>query len=131
MLTLIRYHLGSTVTQGVIGYDGSYLGDTLELPWKDNLDFVSCIPVGIYDIWHRIIPADDDRFKIKNGYVIENVPGRDMTMLHPANSVSQLKGCIAPGVKHGEVVYYSTLVFDKIVKAVGAQGKLHIKEGLK
>lgn len=67
---------------------------TIELPWKNNENSVSCIPEGRYEL---------KRFKSgKHGLVLEvcNVPHRSAILLHKANyalrPVQQLEGCIAP-----------------------------------
>lgn len=64
---------------------------TLELPWKNNERRVSCIPAGRYKIVHR-------RSKRFGHHLhILNVPGRDLILVHQANYVRQLEGCIAVG----------------------------------
>ncbi len=65
--------------------------DTLELSWKDNQSNISCIPVGQY----KVVKRWSDKYK--NHFHITNVPGRDYILIHPANYVSQLKGCVAVG----------------------------------
>lgn len=64
---------------------------TLELPWKDNKPQISCIPPGQYKLIHRSSP------KYGNHLHVLDVPGRSYILIHPANYVSQLRGCIAPG----------------------------------
>lgn len=64
---------------------------TLELPWKDNQRRVSCIPEGEYKaIKHRSPKFGDSVW-------IQNVPNRSEILIHPANYVRQLLGCIAVG----------------------------------
>lgn len=64
---------------------------TLELPWKNNSRRVSCIPDGTY----RVVP----RWSQKYGQHLHilDVPGRDLILIHEANFVRQLQGCIAVG----------------------------------
>jgi hypothetical protein len=64
---------------------------TLELPWKDNRVVESCIPTGEYRMIHRNSPKYGDHLHIVD------VPGRSYILIHPANFVSQLRGCIAVG----------------------------------
>ncbi len=64
---------------------------TLELPWKDNIPHVSCIPVGEYKVVPRTSPKYGDHLHILD------VPGRSLILIHQANYVDQLLGCIAVG----------------------------------
>lgn len=64
---------------------------TLELPWMENKPNISCIPKGEYPLAHRNSPKYGDHIHVMN------VPGRSYILIHPANFVSQLRGCIAPG----------------------------------
>ena len=65
--------------------------DTLELSWKDNQSNISCIPTGQYKVQKRRSEKYNEHFHITN------VPNRDYILIHPANYVSQLKGCVAVG----------------------------------
>jgi hypothetical protein len=71
------------------GTDVKFIFKTLELPWKEKQ--ISCIPTGIYKVVRRKSDKFGDHFHILN------VPGRDLILIHPANYVKQLKGCIAVG----------------------------------
>jgi hypothetical protein len=66
---------------------------TLELPWKENQPNISCIPVGRYKVKKTYSP----HFK-KNRWEVQDVNGRSGIRIHIANYVSELKGCIAPGL---------------------------------
>lgn len=70
---------------------------TLELPWKDNNRRVSCIPSGKYKAIKHVSP------KFGNCLWIKNVPNRSEILIHPANYVQQLLGCIALGNKHIDI----------------------------
>lgn len=65
--------------------------NTLELPWKNNTRKVSCIPKGVYKVLKRLSPKYGDHFHI------QDVPNRDLILIHPANYVTDLLGCIAVG----------------------------------
>ena len=67
---------------------------TLELPWKDNATNISCIPAGKYNCVKR--------FSEKYGwhFHVLGVPGRSFILIHQANYVRQLRGCIAVGESH-------------------------------
>lgn len=64
---------------------------SLELPWRDNAESISCIPEGVYDAFYRVSPS--------NGEVIElkGVEGRTYIQFHAGNYTRQIEGCILPG----------------------------------
>ncbi len=111
-----------------------YLGDelicfTIELPWFDNKQEVSCIIEGTYVM--TIIDHEDYGKVIR----LETVPGRSGIDFHPANNaLKELKGCIAPVSKlTGEGLgTYSRRAFDKLMEKViqanrdGLECVLHI-----
>ena len=70
---------------------------TLELPWKKNERKVSAIPEGTYKVVKR------HSAKYKNHLHLLNVPGRDMILIHEANYVRELLGCIAVGEKRMDI----------------------------
>jgi hypothetical protein len=77
---------------------------TLELPWRDNANDISCIPAGVYHCSFTM----SARFK-KKMYLIENVNNRSGIRIHSSNVAGdktlgykcQLNGCIALGEKIG------------------------------
>lgn len=78
-------------TNGALFYEGKFICFMIELPWKENVRNVSCIPDGRYELalWYT------DRFK--HHLVVKNVPGRSGILVHPANNaVKELRGCLAP-----------------------------------
>jgi hypothetical protein len=64
---------------------------TIELPWHLNKRKISCIPKGSYKAGLQHSP----KFGRELWYI--DVPDRDGIMIHPANYISQLEGCIALG----------------------------------
>ena len=78
-------------TNGKILAQGSLITYTIELPWKDNLTQVSCIPEGRYELVKRWSP------KFNRHLQVMNVSQRENILIHPANdAMHELKGCIAP-----------------------------------
>ncbi len=75
-----------------IGRDSLSL-QTLELPWRNNKTDISCIPVGVYAYEKWFSPSFNTAV-----FRLLHVPGRTNILIHPANFVRQLKGCIAPGL---------------------------------
>src|SRR5690349_18869896 len=70
---------------------------TIELPWRNNQQGISCIPKGIYTVKKFM--------SLKHGlcFLIMDVPGRSMCEIHAANFSRQLLGCIAPGKEHTDI----------------------------
>ena len=92
VLTRTYFHEG---TQGVLEWNGTIVCYTIELPWLGNQRRISCIPEGEYFLQLRFSP------KFKWHYLLMNVPGRDLILIHPANDAKlELLGCIAPVTEH-------------------------------
>ena len=70
---------------------------TLELPDKGNQRSISCVPEGEYDVVKRTSPGRGEHFHIKD------VPNRTWILIHSANFVEQLLGCIAVGLAHTDI----------------------------
>ena len=73
----------------------SYIVDefhSLELSWKNNESFISCIPKKTYKV--------KKRWSEKYGwhFHVLDVEDRDYILIHSANYVFQIKGCIAVGL---------------------------------
>ncbi len=82
---------GEEGVNGSLFLDGKFICHTIELPWKENRRYESCITEGEYDVTVR--------FSKKFGYHlhIKNVFGRKWILFHPANDAkTELRGCIAP-----------------------------------
>lgn len=82
------YQPGYTI--GVVNF-GDNTCFSLELPWKDNQEDVSCIPPGTYLAQYRNSPSNGDVLEL------QNVPLRTFVQVHSANFTRQLLGCIAVG----------------------------------
>lgn len=66
---------------------------TLELPWVDNKQNISCIPIGIY----TVVKRTSDKYGLH--FHIKDVSDRSYILIHQANFIDQLRGCIAVGDK--------------------------------
>jgi Family of unknown function (DUF5675) len=89
-LELIRTYY-PVATNGKILYRDRFMMYSIELPWKNNLTRVSCIPEGKYELVKRWSP------KFNRHLQVMNVPKRNFILIHPANdALKELKGCIAP-----------------------------------
>lgn len=75
---------------GMISFQGEAVCFSLELPWRFNRPFISCIPQGMYKL----------RLRTRKGQAVIDVldvPGRSHIVMHPANDAqTELQGCIAP-----------------------------------
>lgn len=100
---------------------------TLELPWKQNYQDISCIPTGTYDYYFRISP--------KNGTVLEllAVENRDYIQIHSGNFTYQILGCILVGdgfkwLDKDDIpdVTNSARTLKKLLKLAGKKGKIKI-----
>lgn len=77
-------------TIGFLKY-GDFKCCTLELPWKDNNQNVSCIPAGIYDAVKYDSPKHGDVI------LLLDVHNREMIEVHSGNYTRQILGCILVG----------------------------------
>jgi len=101
--TLTRIETGDEGTFGDLVLDSGWGCVTGELPWRNNLPGISCIPTGTY----TAIPYNSQR----HGpcYLLQNVPQRTDVEIHAANWMGdkslgykcELLGCIALGKSHG------------------------------
>ena len=92
--------------------DGSEV-KTLELPWKDNRPFVSCIPEGRYIV-------ERDYTGRHQFYKILCVANRTHIEIHLANKVKELQGCIAPCMTiFNGVGFHSMVAMSKILNWYG------------
>ncbi len=90
-------------TFGLFRMDDGTQFCSLELPWRDNANGISCIPPGIYQCKWIQSPKHGEC------YQVTNVAQRDMIEIHSANFagdtgkgfISQLLGCIALGTSIG------------------------------
>jgi hypothetical protein len=75
-----------------------YIGElalaTLELPWKDNLPNVSCIPPGIY----RTVIAWSNRYRRLMPRLLD-VPGRSGILIHNGKTAADTHGCVLVGMR--------------------------------
>ena len=112
----MEFHLHRTYfkegTNGALFINNTFLGFVIELPWVENKKEKSCIPEGVYNLKSRFSN------KFKHHLLIENVLGRSLILIHPANDAKkELSGCLAPvssltGIGKG---LSSKVIFQKIV----------------
>lgn len=133
VIMLDRLLMTSTFTLGkmvVTGDHGIELFEciSLELPWRGNQPRTSCVPEGRYPMKLEWSPS----FRA-NLWELKDVPGRDEVKIHAANYVTQLRGCIAPGLKAVDIngdgtldISSSRVAFVRLMAAIGATRKAEI-----
>jgi len=123
---------GKEGVNGSLFLDGKFICHTIELPWKANKRYESCITEEEYDV--------SVRFSKKFGWHlhIKNVFNRKWILFHPANDAQkELRGCIAPVIKltgegkgrHSRRAMDILMIQIKSNKRKNEQLKLIIKKG--
>lgn len=88
---ILQRKYGEKGTNGTISYQGENVCHTIELPWRNNLQRLSCIPEGNYKLVKRTYTKHGEQIGIPA------VLGREAILIHPANdALKELLGCIAP-----------------------------------
>lgn len=90
-LTIERKVSSANCTMGYLIANGQVICYTLELPWKDNKNDISCIPAGTYNGILRYDKTDKWRIQL------EKVPNRTGVQIHMGNFTTQIEGCILVG----------------------------------
>lgn len=89
----LRLHrtYGTQGTNGTLYYNNQKICHTIELPDRNNLKRMSCIPAGTYRLKKRQFSKNGEQI------AITNVLGREAILFHAANDAQRdLQGCIAP-----------------------------------
>lgn len=94
-LELIRVSHSDLCTQGVLRVNGWAFAVTLEPPWHNNQEDISCIPVGQYLCQRIESPHFGETFEVTG------VPHRTHILFHKLNLITETKGCIGVGEEFG------------------------------
>lgn len=129
-LTLIRTSRTPECTQGALELPGEFTLQTLELSWVPDPAFpggepdVSCVPAGVYELALHDTPKHPQCFALVNpelGVIHEPDPAypnaRVACLLHVANYVSQLEGCIGVGMSAEQCVISQSILALSQLKA--------------
>lgn len=95
MVTIKRNKSTDKQTLGTLKADidgTTFTCQTLELPWRDNKNNISCIPKGTYDVRWTFSP----KF-MRYTYQVMNVPNRSGIRIHAGNYYYNYLGCIGLG----------------------------------
>ena len=105
-LVLERQQYSNKSIIGSMYYDGDFICYTLERPWLDNEPLFSCFPPAIYKLephkFHGKLPVValiNEELGVTHWE--ESESSRYAILIHPANQVSELAGCIACGTDKG------------------------------
>jgi hypothetical protein len=120
-LTLVRVYEGDDCTIGVLylGDDaatGEELCQTLELPWKDNQKYKSCIPPGTYKGFGIVTGKG-----VRIHFYDKPDTSRDSIQIHTGNDLTVTVGCVVVGMtveKEAGVIWDSRRAMTKIISAV-------------
>lgn len=101
-----RFVYSTMGTFGVLYVDDVPLCYTVERPWRQNKPNVSCVPEGDYKLTPRMsgVMKRTTRDRFDWGFEVGPVLNRTYIMIHPANMMSDLEGCVGVG-KHLGVVH--------------------------
>lgn len=111
-IDIFRTELGERSTPGKWSFDGVYFCDTLELPWHEgrNAHDTDCFPPGIYPVTISFSHAHSC-----NKPEILNVPNRLGIRVDVANYTSELKGCVAVGMRsEPNEIFESQKAYDEV-----------------
>jgi hypothetical protein len=118
-LLLMRREFTDKSTIGQLSIDGVPYCATLELPWRDNQQGISCIPEGDYQV-----VVDWSASKQKRLPHVLNVPGRDGIRIHTGNYPHEIQGCILVGEKTGnDAIWNSLKMFVPLLEKLEAAGR--------
>ena len=116
-LLLLRDTFTDESTIGELFVDGERFCDTLELPYRDNLRSISCIPVGQYKVRMRYPRESATREYLH--LLVEDVKDRSFILFHRGNTAKDTKGCILVGQgSQQDIVHNSTLAMDLLMKEI-------------
>lgn len=99
VLLLERFAYTPIGTFGRLVFPSGFECYTVERPWLMNKASKSCIPEGVYEMEQRFskVVSETTQGDYSKGWEIKNVPGRTFIMIHPANHIGHLEGCIGVG----------------------------------
>jgi hypothetical protein len=107
--------------------DGEFICFSMEREWRNNQPNVSCVPEGQYALIEHYSPSFGETYALLNHDLGVGVyPGeshRSLILIHKANWVRQLEGCIAPGTVIGTLddewaVRRSGEAYEKVIAAI-------------
>lgn len=126
------------VTIGKMIMPSGRVFDTIELPWKENQNKISCIPEGSYKLKKRVSGIVDRTTKGKyvEGWEVTKVEGRTYIMIHIGNITSNFEGCIGIGYGLGVInnnwaILNSSKAFDDFMKEMESNQEWELNIGVR
>lgn len=105
MIQLERFAYTPIGTFGKLTYN-DFSCYTVERPWLNNASRISCVPEGLYNlVWHNG-PKFGKTVALVGGTVSQYPDGiskRSAILIHPANEMNDLEGCIGLGDNLGYI----------------------------
>ena len=95
---------------------------TLERPWKDNQQTISCIPTGVYLCKRSMYYGGDGvggEHQDYECFQLQDVPNRTEIKIHIGNYIRNVVGCIVVGLSRDEnvpAVWRSADAFEKFMR---------------
>lgn len=120
MLRLVRELDDGHCTPGRLYLPGGPTFFTLERPWLDNRNGVSCIPLGEY----HVVLCNSPR--LGRVYWISDVPGRTVVRIHWGNVVAHTEGCLLLGLSRGTLkgeraIFQSVVACRQFMQIMGGE----------
>lgn len=105
ILKLVRWGSTPHGTFGELTLPSGKKMYTVERPWVGNKRKESCFPAGCYPLVEHTSPLMQSlsRGKYQTAWMVDNVPDRDYILIHVANTMLNLEGCIGVGSDLGWV----------------------------
>jgi len=107
MLKIIRVDSTDEETFGVLLIDGQVFCVTLELPWRDNKEDISCIPAGLYGCKRVKSPKHGMTFEVCGVFARTDI------LFHVGNRPTNTKGCILLGRTYNILSEDRAVLFSK------------------
>ncbi|UXI00432.1 DUF5675 family protein [Photobacterium sp. TY1-4] len=109
--------------------DGSQVCCMVERPFLNNRPGKSCVPEGTYTLYPHKSQKFGECYALEGetlGVTRYGPSIRTHILIHKANRVSELQGCLAPGVDFGQVgnewaVVNSTAAFNNLMAELGGE----------
>jgi len=125
-LALKRNDTREDGTDGQIKMPSKLVIHTLELPWRNNQDNISCIPYGIYTCKKIKSP------KFGICYEILNVPNREKILIHWGNYLKDILGCVEIGLAKGkngkeDAIFNSKKAFELFMKEMSPHDEFELE----
>jgi len=116
-LLILRETFTDNSTIGELFLNGEKMCDTLELPYRDNLKSISCIPTGQYKVRLRYPRESATRDYLH--LLVQDVKDRSYILFHRGNSAKDTRGCILVGLgSQQDFVSNSTLALELLLKEI-------------